>query len=63
MCAHCGWPSVVAAIEAHLDRRVVDHTGFILAAASDQITANQHVTSKQRDAVETVIEQYVARVS
>jgi hypothetical protein len=63
MCTSCGWLELAATIEVHLERRVMDHTAVILASASDQIQANQHVTPDQRDAVETVIEQYVARVS
>jgi hypothetical protein len=63
MCALCGWRSLVTAIEAHLERRVIDHTGIILATASDVIRANQHATVEQIEAVEQVLEERDGRLA
>lgn len=57
MCTTCGWRDLSARIETHLERRVIDHTGMILATASDLIVANQHATPEQAEAIETVLEQ------
>ncbi len=57
MCDICRWASVVAAIEADLEVRVVGHTALLLDALATVIQANEHVTPEQRDAAETVIEQ------
>jgi hypothetical protein len=63
MCSRCGWSELVTTIETHLEQRMLDHPGVILSTLSDVIAANQHVTPEQREAAETVIEQYTARFS
>lgn len=56
MCADCSWLELVAAIETHLVDRETDHTGLILAQASQIIQANEHVTAQQADAVQAIRE-------
>lgn len=56
MCSECGWRALVSRILRQLDRGIARPGAFVLEAAAELLTANQHATPEQVDAIEAVLE-------